>query len=785
MKITLIADKKTEYVIVIPASPAPVEETAAAELQGYLKKALDAELCVKKEGEAVGKAFYIGHTEYAKAAGVCGKSKENWIMKMVDGNLILTGGEKTNDRGIIYAVYHFLEDIVGVRWWNYWEEDVLKLSELSLEDDFYKEGTPTFYYRKPIHYGAFKDFYFDARTRTNVVGDDGLEGGVYHPSIKKLGGAMPMGRPHHVHTLGQYFPPEETFSEHPDWFAWSAFQNKRVSYGHYCLTNEEFIEALTEKVMAYIEEDQRLAKETGVELPDFYSVSFPDSVEGFCQCEACKKAVEKSGASGYAINFVNKIAKRVAEKYPDVKIETLVYSVYLDKPLDDTLPEKNVIIRLAQVYVDIIHGIHDKGNRWYLQLLQDWSAICKKAGCTLYIWDYMYNLFFDLPAPVPNRLVDTYRAFCEYGVKGVFVENECLTADMWELTHYMLTHLGEDPHQDADALVCDFMTRFYGPAAPYMQEYYDCLVRASKENDYSVFCIIESVHFNYLDAKTVKRGMELLEKAMDAVRGDAVFGPRVQYSQAILGGTLLIKYHDLKKNAALCGITFDYDIEAVRKMVIAGYKDAAKLPRIGENNGRIGDAIRYYESMSLGEEEKPALPAELSGVNSDDVYQFLFKNMCRHGSHSAKLYGFSVAEDADSSTGKAAKFCFDDAAFKHEIIALSVTGKQIENSHPISISIEQDAKQLCGIELYKEDVVPNEYHLYKVGSVSGIRESGDTRVDIFGINFEWLSLTGISVAFPMDACDVYLSMKFTGEMYGGSKDDQEAVFLDRAIVVRK
>ena len=55
---------------------------------------------------------------------------------------------------------------------------------------------------------------------------------------------------------------------------------------------------------------------------------------------------------------------------------------------------------------------------------------------------------------------------------------------------------------------------------------------------------------------------------------------------------------------------------------------------------------------------------------------------------------------------------------------------------------------------------------------------------MFGNNFEWLSLTGISVLFPMDACDVYLSMKFTGEMYGGSKDDQEAVYLDRAIVVR-
>jgi len=58
-------------------------------------------------------------------------------------------------------------------------------------------------------------------------------------------------------------------------------------------------------------------------------------------------------------------------------------------------------------------------------------------------------------------------------------------------------------------------------------------------------------------------------------------------------------------------------------------------------------------------------------------------------------------------------------------------------------------------------------------------------VNIFGNNFDWISLTGISVAFPMDACDVYLSMKFTGEMYGGKKEDAEAIYVDRIIIVRK
>ena len=186
----------------------------------------------------------------------------------------------------------------------------------------------------------------------------------------------------------------------------------------------------------------------------------------------------------------------------------------------------------------------------------------------------------------------------------------------------------------------------------------------------------------------------------------------------------------------------------------------------------------------ISEEEKASLPTELAAVDPSDVYQFYFKNTCRHLSLNS-LYGFSVVEDPDSCTGKVAKFSKEQVTSFHDFQQLFVTSKNAAAVRPILFLTEQDAVYVDRTELYKEDLVPDRYHLYHVGSVSGIRESADTRVDIFGINFEWLSLTGISVAFPMDACDVYLSMKFTGERYGGDPNVPEAVYLDRAIVVRK
>ena len=786
MNTILICAQKTDYAIVLPAVPAPVEETAAEELQQYLCKALGVALPVCKEGEFTGKAFYIGHTDYAKAAGILGKSEENWIIQLHEDNVILTGGVKANDRGILYAVYHCLEDVVGIRWWSVWEEYVPELTKLSLEADFRKEGKPYFEHRKVLGFRHMEDFRYDARTRGNVVGDDGLAGGVYHPSIKKLGGAKPFCRPHHVHTIEKYFPPEEYFEKHPEWFALN--RGTRVPWSHFCLSSESLAETLTQRLLAYIEEDKVLSAKTGAALPDYYDISFPDQMEGFCQCNACRKTVEKSGISGYALHFVNKIARVVAEKHPDVTLETMAYAVYAEPPKDDTLPEKNVMIRLANVYVDIIHKIRDKGNLQYYRLIKEWSEICKKSGSKFQIWDYMFNIMADMPLPVVARLGDAFRTYADCGVSGMFIENERPSTDMWDLLQYVLVHLCEDPYADTDVLIDDFVTKYYGPAAEYISAYLRELFRCAEEHqNVSVICNVESAQFSYLDYKAVQRGMALLDKAAEIVAEDPVFGPRVRYPRALLGGQLLVKYFDLKRTAEAAGESFEYDREAVRKMVVAGFKEAQKHPRVSEEAPaqKIAEQIKFYSGLVFAEKEDTApLPRELNGVAPEDVYQFFYKNSCRYFVY-ADLYGASFVEDPESTFGKVLKLCREEAIYPSEVSNLLTTSREAEYPKGVAFRVMKDWEYVDSVELFKEDIVPDTYHLYKICSASGIREAGNVRVDMFGNNYEWLSLSGISEVFPMDACDVYLSVKFAGEVYGGSKDVQEAVYLDRVFIVRK
>ncbi|MBQ5777195.1 MAG: DUF4838 domain-containing protein, partial [Oscillospiraceae bacterium] len=349
--------------IVIPEDASLVEKTAAEELSEYIEKSLAVKLDIAGENKAEGKCIFVGQTEYAKKADVLGDSVENWKIRMVSGNLILTGGVGKRDRGIVYSVYHFIEDFLGVRWWSPYEEDVISLSELSLLDDLSVEGTPAVSFRKPLmHSGVGLEAVAHlARTRTNVITplDDKIEGeDLYCHEALKYGNFKHTGRPHHTHVTPRYFPKEEYFEKYPEWYAWNKVSGQRMKTGGLCLCNKELRQAFIDKLMGFIEEDVKLAEETGAEVPCFYSLSQDDVYDdAFCQCEECSKIIEKSGFSGYLIQFVNKIAREVAKKYPNIKIEHLAYLSFIEPPKDDTLPDKNIITRLAHLRSDLFHSI--------------------------------------------------------------------------------------------------------------------------------------------------------------------------------------------------------------------------------------------------------------------------------------------------------------------------------------------------------------------------------------------------------------------------------------------
>lgn len=118
---TLFQNGKTEWKIGISPKAAPAEQYAAQELQTALQKISGAEFPIlKSETFPDGNTIIIGSPdstpqirEKADALKLKKGNTEELAVYTLGGNLYLAGN---NPRGALYAVYSFLQNQLGVRW---------------------------------------------------------------------------------------------------------------------------------------------------------------------------------------------------------------------------------------------------------------------------------------------------------------------------------------------------------------------------------------------------------------------------------------------------------------------------------------------------------------------------------------------------------------------------------------------------------------------------------------------------------------------------------------------
>ncbi|MBR3219098.1 MAG: hypothetical protein IKF77_04185, partial [Thermoguttaceae bacterium] len=118
----------TDYAIVLPEAPNPVQTTAAEELASFLGKVTGAPFPILSENQIEDQArdkeklLVIGPSALSKTllsrAGAQDEASigpDGIILQTVGSSMVLSGHPQ---RGALNAVYTFLEDTVGIRWWT-------------------------------------------------------------------------------------------------------------------------------------------------------------------------------------------------------------------------------------------------------------------------------------------------------------------------------------------------------------------------------------------------------------------------------------------------------------------------------------------------------------------------------------------------------------------------------------------------------------------------------------------------------------------------------------------
>jgi len=516
----LVRDGAAAYTIVVADDPHVAEATAAGELQAYLKRVTGVELSVVAESKAppAGPVIAVGLCRRTAAllpgVNVAGMGADGMVIKTVGPDLVLAG---PRPRGTLYAVYTFLEDVAGCRWWTSTEETVPSTPALAIPD-LDVSYAPALISREAFYRDAF-DGVFAPRLKLN---------GHFEKIPPERGGHM--GIIGWCHTFFQILPPGKYFAQHPEWY--SEINGKRTAEGaQLCLTNAamraEFIRVAKEWVQ----------KEPGAGL---ISVSQNDW-HGKCQCAACKALEEQEGsASGPVLHFVNAVAEELEKDYPDLLVETLAYS-YTRQPPKLVRPRRNVVIRLCTIECSYIQPLESgEQNVTFRNDIKAWSAIAPK----LYVWDYVTNFAnYLLPHPNLRVLAPNIRTFVQHHAVGLFEQGDAgsTVGDFVRLRAWVIAHLLWDPSRDPNALIDEFLKGYYGAAAPYLRQYLDLRQDVAAASGVYLRCYMHDTSA-WFSQPAIDQATALYGQALQAVAGDPVLTERVRRERLPLDLVWLQRY---------------------------------------------------------------------------------------------------------------------------------------------------------------------------------------------------------------------------------------------------
>jgi len=555
--LALSREGKSDYVIVVPNEATPVEQTAARELREHVARVTGAAFPVVCEAETPQDAPRILVGDGAATRKLLPGfdptklSPDAIVVKTVGRDLVLAGHPR---RGTLYAVYTFLEDAVGVRWWTPTEAHIPKRATLSVSrlDVAY---APKIIDRatRYLHLsdGCFTDHSLVTEEEQRAMGMFSarmrLNGHDHYSIPDEYGG--PNGLIGWVHTFYQInglLPVAKYFDEHPDWY--SLIKGKRTKErSQLCLTNEEMRREMV-----------RVAKERIRANPGATMISISQNDwRGYCECEKCKALDEHEGTqAGTLIHFINAVVEEVEKEFPGILIETLAYQ-YTRKPPKHVRPRHNVVIRLCSIecsFVETLAEGKDAANIAFRRDVEGWARISPQ----LYIWDYVTNFrSYLVPHPNFHVLAPNLRYFVNKGAIGIFEQGDsgCRVGDFVRLRAWYLAHLLWNPDIDEKELLDEFMNGYYGAAAPLLIEYINLMSDAGSRADIPIRCFTADTR-GWLTLSDMNRTVKLFDGAAAAVADDPVLAERVRRERLPLDHVWLRRYDSLQREARRTGVEF-------------------------------------------------------------------------------------------------------------------------------------------------------------------------------------------------------------------------------------
>ncbi len=550
-ELKLVSDSKPTAKIVLPDKPVKAEKLAAEELNEHIALITGTRLPVIQEKNAgAGPNIYLGKTRKAAQNRLDPQKfkEQEYAIKFIPDGILIIGRDKTDqgtfkyrftdkksglqyydcrtwpdwwdEKGTLDAVYYFLKNYCGVRWFDYTDLGTdatpskslaVKRTDIKRQPSFFMRNV--FTTRNPADYPAAcllwikksdnykkymqsafatiatKDPKLSSRSSRSLISNQ-----VYAYLLRNGNGGTGFFHPNHsfYDYYARFWKKDKRFpsafeSEKKEYFAQGYPADKNPP--QLCYTNPELIDQVCKDASNWFEKKpfglykfSSRGKNKWRQLQqiaaDYYPL-VPMDNRSYCKCPECRKwykpytgdtyAENKGMYSNYVFNFVNQVAKRIKKQYPDKKIGALAYAMYMDVP-DKVKLEDNIMVMFCPVLRNVYSESRQEADR---EMLSRWA----KTGVPLYLWLYYcfpaersirtggkWHVF---PGFFAHHLAKSFKEYRKYNCKGMY-----FNGFGQEVEAFVTYELLSDADRSADELLDEYFNRMYGPAGPALRKLY-------------------------------------------------------------------------------------------------------------------------------------------------------------------------------------------------------------------------------------------------------------------------------------------------------------------------
>ena len=476
-----------QYKILLPEQASECNQYAAENLQKYVKATCGFELKIVRENESVHSPFFsLGDTEMFRAkTGEFDRTvlvhDAFRIFMSEEGDIYF---DSLSHRGVMYAVFDFIEAELGVRFLTARVEYIPTVREIDLSG---------------INRVSIPSFEMGSENCAEVFGQHGPESAVdmdfyckmrvkdtFTPIAAKYGGPITYYARNSAHNFFNYCPWLKYVNDHPEWYRFLNICNElraTIDLTNGITEDGELDETMDESVAKAVIEEFKLDIDAHPEA-EIFGFTQEDSILNVDN-EKNREWEAKYGRSGILIRFCNVVIRELnrytQEKYgKTIKLVTFAYSDTKYAPLkevngqrvpiDETcVCDENLIIQIALFanpyysYFDDAQGVEVK------QIISDWSKIAKRFWFWGYDMDFAhYHYFIDSF----HTINDNMRGFKDIGIEYLFMECDGGSGN-WQTQMRCYAYMKKmwNVELDADDLLNEYIDLYYNIIGDKMREF--------------------------------------------------------------------------------------------------------------------------------------------------------------------------------------------------------------------------------------------------------------------------------------------------------------------------